>query len=105
VTTDTVHDNPARLRTYRVRLYWPTLKRYGFLRIDAIDAWDANALVRLNHSGAYPFGFEAWDDAKHDPEMREFLALDVLRTAPASPAAADSLLDRTDHANPEGPQG
>lgn len=80
--TDTVHDNPARLRTYRVLLYWPTLKRHTLLRLDAVDVWDANAFVRLNYAEATPFGFEAWDEKRHGPELHSYLDSELARVTP-----------------------
>jgi hypothetical protein len=103
---DDPRDNPAKLRTYRIRLYWPTLKRYGFLRLDAVDAWDANAFVRLNYGGAHPFAFEAWDEAKHGPELRAYFAIDDARIAATPPApSSDNPVVPTEGAIPEGPQG
>lgn len=78
--------NPARLRTYRVRLFWPTLNRHTLLRLDAIDAWDANAFVRLNYDGAMPYGFEAWDEQRHGRELRAYFDAQEPRTAPPPPA-------------------
>ena len=71
--SDTIHDNPARLRTYRVRLYWPRLERFSVTRINATDAWDANALIRLNYPDAKPFAFEAWNGEEHAKELRAHL--------------------------------
>lgn len=63
--------NHAGLRAYFVRLYWPVSGHGRALRIDAIDAWDANALARLNHSKASVACIEAWDDNRH-PQVLAF---------------------------------
>lgn len=60
--------NPAKLRAFYVRLRWPN-GTFSGLKVDAIDAWDANALVRLNYPIASPFGFAAWTE-RHWDEVR-----------------------------------
>lgn len=73
MTTDPINPdyqpNPAKLRGFYVRLRFKD-GTFTTLKVDAIDAWDANALVRLNYPEAMPFAFAAWAE-KHWDEMRD----------------------------------